>query len=168
MTRHARRGAVALAAAAALAVGAGPADASAEQSTKIQRQVDQVLRHAAPGARQVAPNRVTWPRAGASVTISESGKARAARFSDCQLGYVCLWQDANGTNRRVQFWHYRTYRLANYGMPAGTHRGASSYYNHQTDGAGAFLRGKDFTWHMWGFDNLSYLNDKARTITLTP
>jgi hypothetical protein len=54
-------------------------------------------------------------------------------------------------------------------MPAGTRRGASSYYNHQTGGAGAFLRGGNtWTWHMWGFDNLHSLNDEARTITLRP
>jgi hypothetical protein len=165
--RHLRTGAAGLAAAAVLSAAAGPADAGAAHATKLERQVDRVLRHAAPGAKQVAPTRVTWPRDGVTLTLSPTRGARAARFYDCPLRYACLWQDANGLGRRVQFLHYRTYKLAAYGMPAGTRCGATSYFNNQTGGAGAVLRGTRWTYWMFELGNLPRkLNDRARTITL--
>ena len=119
--RYGRAAAAVLVAAAALTTAASPAGAK----TTLQRQVDQVLRHAAPGARQIAPNRVTWPGRGVTVTLSAPGKARAAAGPlDCPVGYACLWQDSNWTSRRVQFYRYGKYRLAAYGMPPGTRRGA--------------------------------------------
>lgn len=172
MTRHALRGAVGLAAAAALALGASPAHADAAQATKLQRQVDQVLRHGAPGARQVGANRMRWPRDGVTLTLSVQRTAHTARFSDCKRGFVCLWQDGNGTSRRVQFYRYGTYALARYGMPARTHRGASSYFNNQTGGASAYVRGwRDrpsniFTFWLIGHGNFFALNDRASSLTL--
>jgi hypothetical protein len=168
-----RKGAVGIAAAAALAVAASPATAdaglSAGQAAKLQRQVDQVLRHAAPGARQVAPNRVSWPRDRVTLTLSVPGRAQAAQFADCPRLYACLWQDAGGVGRRVQFFYYRHYNLTNYGMPPGTHRGASSAFNNQTGGADAYLNVGNTTYWFWAAGNIPrQFNDKARTITLLP
>lgn len=48
------------------------------------------------------------------------------------------------------------------------HRGASSYYNHQTGGAKAILHA-DFDFSMRGHGNLyGALNDRGRSVTLTP
>jgi hypothetical protein len=162
--RYGRAAAAVLVAAAALTTAASPAGAK----TTLQRQVDQVLRHAAPGARQIAPNRVTWPGRGVTVTLSSPGKARAAAGPlDCPVGYACLWQDSNWTNRRVQFYRYGKYRLAAYGMPPGTRRGASSYFNRQTGGAYASLLGADFIYPMFEYGNIQRkYNDRARTIWL--
>jgi hypothetical protein len=166
--RHRRAAAAGLVAAAALATATSPA----EGKTTLQREVDQVLRHAAPGAKQVAPNRVTWPRRGVTVTLSvrAPGVARAAAAPlDCPVGYACLWQDSNWTNRRVQFYRYGKYRLAAYGMPPGTRRGASSYFNRQTGGAHASLIGADFIYPMlWAGNIERKYNDRARTIWLAP
>jgi hypothetical protein len=69
----------------------------------------------------------------------------------------------------VQFLRYGRYNLAGYGMPAGTHRGASSYFNNQTGGAGAYLSGSPGTYWMFEFGNLpGNWNDRAAYITLTP
>ena len=165
--RYGRAAAAALVAAAALTTAASPAEAK----TTLQRQVDQVLRHAAPGARQIAPNRVTWPRRGVTVTLSAPGKARAAAADplDCPVGYACLWQDSNWTNRRVQFYRYGKYRLAAYGMPPGTRRGASSYFNRQTHDAHAGLIGADFVYPLIEYGNIQRkYNDRGRTIWLAP
>jgi hypothetical protein len=168
MMRYARAGAAGLAAAAALAAATSPAEAK----TTLQRQVNEVLRHAAPGARQVGPNRVTWARDGVTLTLVAPGVARAAGMLDCPVRYACLWQDANGRGRRVQFFRYGEYRLAAYGMPPGTHRGASSFWNRQTGGAGAFMAGSDFTYPLLEDGNIPYgnikrkYNDRASTITL--
>jgi hypothetical protein len=172
--RHARRGAVGLTAVAALAVAASPAGASggasAAQATKLQREVDRVLRHSAPGGRQVGPNRVVWPRDGVRLTLFGPGKARAASSSACQKDYACLWQDTNFRSRRVEFFRYRTYRLADWGMPPGKRRGASSWANHQTGGARAILS-FDLGWFTMpagGEGNLPpRRNDAAEFITLT-
>ena len=164
MVRYGRTAAAALVAAAALATATSPA----EGMTSLQRQVDPVLRHAAPGARQVAPNRVTWPRRGVTVTLSAPGMARAAAFIDCPVSYACLWQDTNATNRRVQFYRYGKYKLAAYGMPPGTRRGASSYFNRQTGGAYAVLGGAGFSYPMIEYGNIERkYNDRARTIWLS-
>jgi hypothetical protein len=81
---------------------------------------------------------------------------------------ACLWQDVGGAGPRIQFFHYRTYKLRGYGMPPFTHRGASSYYNHQTGGARAILHA-DFDFSMRGAGNLyGALNDRGRSITLGP
>jgi hypothetical protein len=163
MARFGRAAVAGLAAAAALTAATGPA----EGKTTLQREVDEVLRHAAPGARQVGPNRVTWARDGVTLTLSAPGVARAAAFLDCPVRYACLWQDANGRGRRVQFFHYRKYRLAAYGMPAGKRRGASSYWNRQTGGAFATLIGADFTYPMITYGNIKRkYNDRARIIWL--
>jgi hypothetical protein len=171
MTTRMRRGTVWLVAAFVVALAvAGTAEArvTGAQASELQRQVDHVLRHSAPGARQIAPNRVTWPRAGVTLTLPVPGTARAAGLADCPKYYACLWQDANYRNRRVQFLHYRTYNLRAYGMPPFTHKGASSYYNHQTDGAKAILHA-DFDFSMRGHSNLyGSLNDRGRSITLRP
>lgn len=139
---HANAGVVGLATAAALAVAVSPASASsgtsAAQATKLQREVDQVLRHLAAGGRQVGPNQVVWPRDGVRLTLSAPGAPRAARSADCRSGYACLWQDTNFRSRRVEFFRYRTYR-ADWGMPPGKRRGASSWANHQTGRARAIL-----------------------------
>jgi hypothetical protein len=165
--RHRLTAAAALVAAAALATATSPA----EGKTTLQRQVNQVLRHAAPGARQVAPNRVTWPRRGVTVvtvTLSAPGMARAAAFIDCPVSYACLWQDTNATNRRVQFLRYGKYKLRAYGMPPGTRRGASSYFNRQTGGAYAVLGGADFSYPLIEYGNIERkYNDRARTIWLS-
>jgi hypothetical protein len=160
--RHARTGTVALAAAAALAVGASPASA-----TTLQREVDQVLRHSEPGGRQVGPNQVVWARDGVRLTLF--GRTRAASSHDCRRGYACLWQDTNFRSRRVEFFRYRTYRLADWGMPPGKRRGASSWANHQTGRARAILS-FDFGWFTMppgGSGNLPpRRNDAAEFITL--
>lgn len=163
--RHLRVAAGALVAAAALAIPTSPAVAK----TTLQRQVDQVLRHAAPGARQVAPNRVTWPRRGVTLTLAAPKMARAAAGPlDCPGGHACLWQDSNWTNRRVQFLRYGKYNLAAYGMPPGTRRGASSYFNRQTGGAYAVLLGTGFTYGLIEYGNIARpYNDRARTIWLS-
>ncbi len=174
MTRQIRAGAAGLAAAAALTVGVGLGDASAAASavpaTKLQRQADQVLRHSSPGGRQVGSNRVAWPRDGVILTLAVPGRAHAASFGDCPAGSACLWQDVNGASRRVQFYRYRTYKLADYGMPPGTRRGASSWANHQTNGARATLS-FDLGWFTMptgGHGNLPpRRNDAAEFITLT-
>ena len=164
-----RSSAIGLLAATALAV---PASADA---TPLQRQVDRVLEQSSPGGRQVAPNRITWPRAGVTMTLARPGTARAAALRDCPRGYACLWQDAGYTSRRVQFFHYRTYRLSAFGMPAGKRRGASSYFNNQTDGASAVLtfgvgaNDRPLKLSMQGHSNLfGRFNDAARWITLKP
>jgi hypothetical protein len=163
----------AVALAAALTMAAGPASADnhrtdrASPATSVQRQIDQVLRHGAPGGRQTSPNQVSWARDGVTLTLFRPDEAHAARFSDCPVRYVCLWQDANGTGRRVQFFRYRTYRLSAYGMPAGKRRDATSYANAQTGGAAAYLRGRGFKYWLFEFGNLPRtMNDKAVTITL--
>lgn len=171
MTRLPSTTALALAAALTAATGSAAADGHradrAAPANGLQRQIDQVLRHAAPGARQTSPNEVRWARDGVTLTLFREDRAHAARFSDCPTKYVCLWQDANGTGRRVQFFRYRTYRLSAYGMPAGTRRDASSYYNAQTDGALAYLTGRRFTYWLFEFGNLPRkINDRAGSITL--
>jgi hypothetical protein len=170
--RRVRRGATWLAAACGAALlAAGGADASAgptkAQAAKLQGQVDQVLRESAPGARQISPNQVQWPRDGVTVTLAVPG-ARAAGLADCKKYYACLWQDASYRSRRVQFLKYGTYNLRAYGMPPYEHRGASSYYNHQTGGAKAILHAS-FDFSMVGHGNLyGALNDRAKSITLRP
>jgi hypothetical protein len=139
------------------------------QSARLQRQIDQVLQHSKPGARQIAPNRVQWPRDGVTLTLEAPGTARAARFADCPRRYACLWQDTDGRGRRVQFFHYRRYLLANYGMPRFTPQGASSYYNHQIGGARAFVRANSVNIELHGQDNFGgALNDRVKSITLRP
>lgn len=178
-----RRGAAWLAAtlgaALTLAFGAGAADSQAAvtkaQASKLQGKVDKVLRHAAPGARQVAPNKVVWARDGVILTLPVPGKARAASsYRDCPFGYACLWQHANFQGGRAQFYHYRYYDVAAYGLPPYTIYGASSYYNHQTGGARAIIDGD---WHPHpGTFNLgtraqnmpSEMNDRVKNISLWP
>jgi hypothetical protein len=170
---RARAGAIALAAAAAALAGLASAAAARAgltdvQATKLQREVNHVLHHSAPGARQISPNAVEWPRAGATLTLAVPGRARAAGLASCPKRYACLWQDVGYSSRRVQFFHYRTYNLRAYGMPPFDHRGASSYYNHQTGGAKAILHA-DFDFSMRGHGNLyGALNDRGRSVTLTP
>lgn len=167
------RSTIAVTLAAALTTAAAPAAADdhradrAAPATSLQRQIDQVLARGAPGARQTSTNEVRWAREGVKLTLFRADEAHAARFSDCPPRYVCLWQDANGTGRRVQFFHYRTYRLSAYGMPAGKRRDATSYYNNQTGGAAAYLRGRGFIYWLFEFGNLPRtMNDRAVTITL--
>jgi len=148
------------------------ADATASvtdvQAARLQREVQYVINHSRAGARQISPNRVQWPRDGVTLTLAVPGEAHAARFADCPKRYACLWQDVGGAGRRIQFFHYRTYKLRAYGMPPFTHRGASSYYNHQTGGARAILHA-DFDFSMRGAGNLyGALNDRGRSITLAP
>jgi hypothetical protein len=95
--------------------------------------------------------------------------AHAAVLGNCRSQRACLWQDANYTGRRVAFFAYGTYDLRRYGLTPATHRGASSYYNHQTGGAKALLYypTPDFTFNLRGHGNLvGFLNDDAHTITL--
>jgi hypothetical protein len=153
-----------------LAVGVGTAEASVTsgQRAELKRQVDQVLRHAAPGARQISPNRVAWPRRGVTLTLPVPGTARAAGLSACERGEACLWQDFEAAGRRVAFVRYGTYNLAAYGMPRFTPRGASSWFNNQTDGAKAVLHAH-FDFRMRGHGNLyGALNDRGKSVTLSP
>ena len=165
--RHARVGSVALAAGAALIVAAAPAGAA--HRTTLQQDVNQVLRDSKPGGKQVGRNQVVWARDGVRVTLLAPGTARAAASSACRRGYACLWQDTNFRSRRVEFYRYRTYRLADWGMPPGKRRGASSWANHQTGGARAILTFALgwFTMPPGGEGNLPRRrNDAAKFITL--
>jgi Peptidase inhibitor family I36 len=144
-----RRGAVwlvaTLGAALALAVATGVADSQAAltktQASKLQSSVDKVLRTAAPGGRQVAPNKIVWARDGVALTLPVPGAARAAGAYDCRRGYACLWQHANFGGGRAEFYYYRHYDLRLYGLPPFTTNGASSYFNNQTGGARAVIDG---------------------------
>jgi hypothetical protein len=163
---HWRRAAASLVAgiAVVLALAWVPGEASA---TTLDRDVRSVLKHGAPDGKKISRNQIYWPKAGVTLTLSVPGKARAAGFADCPRGYACLWQDAGGTRRRVQFYRYGRYWLADYGMPVGRHQGASSQYNNQTGGAGAYLAGDPGTYWMYAPGNLPRKwNDKARTIHL--
>jgi hypothetical protein len=138
-------------------------------ATTLDRDIRSVLEHGAPDGKRVSRNQIYWPKSGVTLTLSVRvpGKARAARFSDCPRGYACLWQDAGATRRRVQFYRYGRYVLSHYGMPAGRHQGASSQYNNQTGGAGAYLAGDPGTYWMYSPGNLPRRwNDKARVIHL--
>jgi hypothetical protein len=168
MPKRSLAGTVGLAVAAAIAIAPSATAAPAGQSARLQQQVDHVIEHSAPGARQIAPNRVQWPRAGVTLTLAAPGKATASSVRDCPRRYACLWQDFEARGRRIQFFHYRTYILSNWGMPPFTPRGASSYANHQTGGAKAILHA-DFDFSMHGHGNLyGALNDRGRRITLRP
>jgi hypothetical protein len=159
-----------LAAVLALAVGPAGADASLSgtEAAKLQSQVDHVLRHSKPGGRQVAPNQVSWPRDGVSVTIPVAGTARASGLSECKRGYACLWMHFNYRGWIARFYHYGTYRLSDYGLGRFDERGASSYYNHQTGGARATLHAT-FDFSMRGYGNLyGALDERGRSITLAP
>jgi Peptidase inhibitor family I36 len=167
-TRPACAVGVALAAVVAIVAPAG-ATAPNGQSARLQRQIDQVLQHSKPGALQIAPNQVQWPRDGVTLTFETPGKAHAARFADCPRRYACLWQDTDARGRRIQFFHYRRYLLAHYGMPRFTPQGASSYYNHQTGGARAIVRANSVDIELHGQGNLAgNLNDRVKSITLRP
>ena len=170
---------VGAAAAVALAMGATGVDSRAavsdEHAATLQRQIDRVLAHSAPGGQQIGPNRVTWRRDGVTLTLPVPGRAHAAvGVKDCPSGYACLWQDTFFRSRRVQFFHYRLYRLAAYGMPPGKRRGASSYANHQTGGARAWLTffnslHEPFDIELFSNGNLhGRLNDAAHYIELAP
>ena len=118
-TTRMRKGALWLAAtgAAALGLAAGASGAEASvtsaQADKLQREIDTVLRHAGVGARQIAPNRVTWRRDGVTLTIPVPGTARVARArGDCRLKRACVWEHADFLGRRLSFLHYGTFRLA--------------------------------------------------------
>jgi len=165
MSTRTRAGVAGLIIAAALAApSASPGEAAS--SARLQQQIDHIIENSAPGARQVARNRVQWPRDGVTLTFQPPGIARAARFTDCPERYACLWQDAGGQGRRIEFLRYGTYKLRAYGMPPFTHRGASSYYNHQIGGAKAILHA-DFDFDMHGRGSLyGALNDRGRSITL--
>jgi hypothetical protein len=170
-TRSACAVGLAVAAVVAIVSSGVPARAAAPdgQSARLQRQIEQVLQHSKPGARQIARNRVQWPRDGVTLTLETPGKARAARFADCPRRYACLWQDVDGRGRRVQFFHYRRHLLANYGMPRFTPQGASSYYNHQVGGARAIVRANSVDIELHGQGNLGgALNDRVKSITLRP
>ena len=172
MPKRSLAGTVGLAVAAAIAIApsasAAPAGMSAGQAARLQQQVDHVIQTSAPGARQIAPNQVHWPRDGVTLTLAAPGKASAASWRDCPRKYACLWEDFDAEGRRIQFFHYRTYILSNWGMPPHTPRGASSYYNRQTGGAKAILHA-DFDFSMRGHGNLyGALNDRGRRITLRP
>jgi hypothetical protein len=131
-TMRRRTRTVGAAAAVALAMGATGVDARAavsdEHAAKLQRQIDRVLAHSAPGGR----------------------------------------------SRRVHFFHYRLYRLAAYGMRPGKRRGASSYANHQTGGARAWLTffnslHEPFDIELFSNGSLhGRLNDAAHYIELAP
>jgi hypothetical protein len=171
-TTHMRKAAALLAVTSVAAPGlAAPASA---QAGKLQREVDEVLRHAAPGARQIAPNRVAWSRDGVTLTIPAPGTARVAGArSDCRVQRACVWEHADFQGRRVSFFHYGTYRLARYGLRPRTDSGASSYYNHQTGGAWAVFRvplgSGTFTVRAGESNNFgAALNDTATWITLEP
>jgi Peptidase inhibitor family I36 len=168
MPKRSLAGTVGLAVAAAIAITPNATAASAGQSAQLQRQVDHVIQNSAPGARQIAPNRVQWPRAGVTLTLDVPGKATAADVRDCPRRYACLWEDFEAEGRRVQFLRYRTYNLSNWGMPPHTPQGASSYANHQTGGAKAILH-THFAFSMRGHGNLvGFLNDRGKRITLRP
>jgi hypothetical protein len=170
MTTKMKRRGVAATAVLALALGTGSAEASVTsgQRAELQRQVDHVLRHAAPGGRQISPNRVAWARDGVTLTLAVPGRARAAGLRDCERGELCLWEDFEAAGRRVAFVRYGTYRLRAYGMPRFDPRGASSWFNNQTDGAKAVLHA-DFDFSMRGHGNLyGKLNDRGKSVTLSP
>jgi hypothetical protein len=162
----------------ALALALGAADSEAAltkaQASKLQGKVDDVLRHAAPGGRQVAPNKIVWARDGVALTLPVPGAARAASAADCRLGYACLWQHSNFRGGRAEFYYYRYDNVASYGLPPFTVNGASSYYNHQTGGARAIIDGH---WHPYpGTFSLGSrpgniapsMNDRTRNISLWP
>jgi hypothetical protein len=150
------------------AAGGATSALPAVQAAELQSQVDQVLRHSAPGGRPISPTQVEWARDGVTLTLAAPGSARAANYANCPRRYACLWQDFDGVGRRVQFSHYRTYQLRAYGMPPFTDRGASSYQNHHTGGAEAILHA-DFDFTLRGHGNLyGSLNDRGTSITLRP
>jgi hypothetical protein len=158
--------------AAILAFTIGPAGAqaggSAAQAAKLEGQVEHVLRHAKPGARQVAPNQVSWPREGVTLTFPVAGTASASGLGECKRGHACLWMHSNYRGWIASFYRYGTYRLSDYGLGRFDPSGASSYYNHQTGGARAILHAT-FDFSMRGYGNLyGALNDRGRSITLAP
>ena len=171
-TRITIRLAAAVGAVLALALGASQAHArdgvSPAQTTQLQHQVDNVLRYGAPGAKQVNPTTVAWPRDGVILTLPAPGRARIARGPDCPLGYACVWRDAGYFGLRAAFFHYRTYDLRRYGFPPFTHSGVSSYYNHQSGGAKMFLNTVEGAFRLRNHANLTTLNDLGISVTLKP
>jgi hypothetical protein len=158
--------------AAILAFTIGPAGAQASLSgakaAKLQGQVEHVLGHAKTGARQIAPNRVSWPRDGVTLTIPVPGTASTSGLSECKRGYACLWMHSGYRGWIARFYHYGTYRLSDYGLGRFDSRGASSYYNHQTGGARATLHAT-YDVNLWGHADLAgALNDRGKSITLAP
>jgi hypothetical protein len=166
---------LAAAAGAVLAVALGASQAHAHgplspaQATHLQHQVDNVLRYAAPGARQVNPTTVVWPRDGVVLTLPVPGQATLARgLPNCRRGYACVWRDAGYAGPRAAFFRYGTYDLRRYGFRAFTHSGVSSYYNHQWGGAKLFLNTVEGTFRLRNHANLTTLNDQGISVTLSP
>ena len=98
--------------AVALAVTGGVADA---HTTSLDREVQAVLAHGAPGGKQVGKNQIHWPERGVTLTLRASKQAPWM----CESHYVCLYQDSNGEGRKIHFEDYGTYKLSPYGMGAG-------------------------------------------------
>jgi len=163
ITRRRRRRAAGLAAGlgAALAVAGGGADAHA---TPLDRDLQSVLAHGAPGGKQVGKNRIQWPKQGVTLTLRTAQPGPWA----CETQHVCLYQDSRGRGRKIHFKQYGTYKLAAYGMGAGR-RGASSYYDNQTGSAGSTLIGPNFRLALVNFGNIPRsMNDRATRVRLFP
>ncbi|MYT03150.1 MULTISPECIES: peptidase inhibitor family I36 protein [Streptomyces] len=108
---------------------------------RMEREIAGLLRHN-EGAERVAKDRVRL-EPGVEMTVPSSTRA-AAGMGDCRPGYACVWQHANYSGYRLDFYYYGSYELAKYPMPGGGtwQDQVSSFFNNQT--GGAWMVGKDW------------------------
>jgi hypothetical protein len=94
-------------------VAAGAAQATSDQSAKgtdtvLQGKVDSVVRFT-PGAKQVAPNKVSFP--GGMITVNAEDKpVTDAQVQACGSGHLCLYSPG-GNYDFYYCGYYSTYRL---------------------------------------------------------
>jgi hypothetical protein len=158
-----RFAAVAAAAVALLAVGmTGPASAETaqagaafgeqtraaglteERADALQAKVDRYL--AREDGRQVSANEIRLAN-GAALLVAVPGEkyardltkptgTRAAAAWECDYEYFCMYRGQNGTGDRLALYHCRDHALSNW-------VGYGSWYNNQTPGTQAQLKGRN-------------------------
>lgn len=155
----------------AIAASADAASSARAADTRLEQQIEGLLRHN-KGAERVGKDRVRL-EPGVEMTVA-STRAAADGANDCRTGYACVWQHRDASGYRLDFYYYGSYTLSNYTMPDGTswQDQVSSYYNAQTDGA--WIVGKNWDngleWIFGGpggrYEALVSANDQADVIEL--
>jgi hypothetical protein len=148
-----------------LALALLPGDAPA---TPLDRELRSVLENGAPGGKQISRNRIHWPRAGVTLTLTRSNKANG--YWRCVKGKVCLFEHSDGFGRIIWFDRPGQHWLAAYGMAPNPRKGkgASSYMNRRRNAA--TLKGPNFRHNMSndgrGHNIPRSINDRASYVQL--
>ena len=117
---------------------------SSAQTTALQAKVDHYLAKA--DGRQVSANKIVMSD-GAQLTVVAPGQKYARDLAappqtrkvtawECDYKYFCMYRGQNGTGDRLALYNCRDYALSNW-------TGYGSWYNNQTPGTRAQLKGRN-------------------------